>query len=265
MRLHLFLAGILTFVLVACAGVRTEPAPETRVALAPTGKLRVGLYLGNPLSVIRDPASGELRGAGFDLGTEMARRMRVPFDAVVYPSVGALLDAAKSSEWDVAFFQVSAERMNSFDFTGPLFEIELGYLVPAGSPLAAASDVDKAGIRIAVPNKGQGDVILTRLLKQAQLVRVAGLAAAVDLMRSGNADAVATIKPSLHEMSRSLPGSRILEGSFATERIAMAVPKGRGPGVSYARTFIEDAKRDGMVAAAVEKAGVRGATVAPAR
>lgn len=257
------MTAIVALLLTGCASVYTEPTPEARVALAPTGKLRVGLYLGNPLSVIRDPVSQEVKGVAFDLGKEMARRMGVPFEPVVHPSVGALLDGTKSGQWDVAFFLVSPARMKDVDFTAPLVELELGYLVPKGSSVSTSADVDRPGIRIAVAEKGQADVILSRLLKQALLVRAPGLAAVLDRVKSGKADAVAANKTILHELSGQLPGSRILDGRFATERVAMAIPKGRDAGVVYARKFVEDAKSQGLVKAAVERAGARGAIVAP--
>jgi polar amino acid transport system substrate-binding protein len=42
------------------------------------------------------------------------------------------------------------------------------------------------------------------------------------------------------------------------------MPKGRDPGVAYARQFIEDAKSEGLVKGAIERAGLRGVVVAPA-
>jgi ABC-type amino acid transport substrate-binding protein len=54
-----------------------------------TGKLRAGLVLGGATSVFRDPACGEVKGLAFDLGKELARRMGVSFDPVLYPSLGA--------------------------------------------------------------------------------------------------------------------------------------------------------------------------------
>ena len=74
----------------------TAPTPEVRQAFAPTGTLRVGLTLGSPLGVIRDAASGEMKGVGFDLGQALAQRMGVPFEPVRYPSPAALVDSAKS-------------------------------------------------------------------------------------------------------------------------------------------------------------------------
>ena len=257
------LVGMLGLLIAGCASFQTELAPEARAALAPTGKLRVGFYLGNPLSVVRDPQSQEMKGVGFELGKELARRMGVPFEPVVYPSVGALLEATKSGQWDVSFFQISPARMKDYDFTAPLVEVELGYLVPGGSTIPAAGGIDRPGTRIAVQDKGNGDVILTQALKQASLVRVPGLAAGLQRTQAGQADALASIKPSLFELSRNLPGWRVLEGRFAAENVAMAVPKGRDAGMAYARRFIADAKTEGLAKSAIERAGVRGAVVAP--
>jgi polar amino acid transport system substrate-binding protein len=64
-------------------------------------------------------------------------------------------------------------------------------------------------------------------------------------------------------MSNQLPGSRVLDGRPGIDPHAMAIPKGRDPGVAYARQFIEDAKSRGLVKAAIERVGMRGAVVAP--
>ena len=92
-KTHRLMTAILGLLLTGCAGIHTTPTPEARQALAPTGKLRVGLQLGSPHNAIRDAASGEMKGVGHDLGRELARRLGVPFEPITYPSVGALLDA----------------------------------------------------------------------------------------------------------------------------------------------------------------------------
>ena len=74
-----------------------------------------------------------------------------------------------------------------------------------------------------------------------------------------------SIKPSLFEASSQLPGSRVLDGRPGIDPHAMAMPKGRDLGVAYARQFIEDAKSEGLVKAAIERVGMRGAVVAAAR
>ena len=72
-----------------------------------------------------------------------------------------------------------------------------------------------------------------------------------------------SIKPVLFELSEQLPGSRVLDGRPGIEPHAMVMPKGRDLGMVYARQFIEDAKSEGLVQAAIERAGARGVVVAP--
>jgi polar amino acid transport system substrate-binding protein len=255
--------ALLGFLLCGCAEMRTAPTPEARQALAPTGTLRVGLQLGSPHNVVRDPASGEMKGVGFDVGKELARRLDVAFEPVLYPSVGKLLDGGKSGAWDVAFVGFSPARATEWDFTALHLEIEFGYLVPGGSSISTMADVDRPGIRVAVQEKSQPDVFLSRTLKNAEIVRAPSLAGTLEALKSGKADAIFSIKPSLYEASSSLPGSRVLDGRAGVDPHAMAMPKGRDAGVAYARRFIEDAKSQGVVKAAIDRAGIRGAVVAP--
>ena len=255
---------LLGLLLAACATISGAPTREEAAALAPTGKLRVGVYLGNPMSVVRDAGSQQMRGVGFELGQELSRRLEVAFEPVVYPSIGAVLEGAKSRQWDVSFFQVNPARSKEFDFTGAIVEIELGYLAVKDSRLSTSADVDAPGIRIAVAERGQPDAILSGTLKSARLIRVPGLAAALQLAKSGEIDAIGAARPSLFELSKQLPGSRVLDGRYATEYVAMAIPKGRDTGFAYARRFVEEARAAGTLKAALERAEVRGAIV-PAR
>jgi polar amino acid transport system substrate-binding protein len=85
------------------------------------------------------------------------------------------------------------------------------------------------------------------------------------MLKSRRADAIFSIKPSLFEASKQLPGSRVLEGRPGIDPHAMVLPKGRELGLAYARQFIEEAKTRGLVTTAIERVGMRGAVVAPAQ
>ena len=260
---HWLMTAMLGLMLTGCASISTAPTPEARQALAPTGKLRVALQLANPLNVVRDSASGEMKGVGLDLGKELARRLGVPFEPVLYPSVGALLDSGKSGAWDVAFVGFSPARAQEWDFTALHLEVEFGYLVPAGSAIATMADVDRPGTRIALQEKSGPDVFFSRTLKDAVPVRAPSNLGALEALKSGKAEVMGSIKPVLFEMSNQLPGSRVLDGRPGIDPHAMAMPKGRDPGLAYARRFIEDAKSGGVLKAAIERAGLRGVAVAP--
>ena len=256
---HWLMTAILGLLLTGCAGITTAPTPEARQALAPTGKLRVGLLLGSPTHVIKDSASGEMKGVGFDLGKELARRMGVPFEPVLYPSIAAVLDSGKSGDWDVAFIGFTPGRAKDLDFTATHLEVEFGYLIPGGSSISTMADVDRPGIRVALQERSGPDIFFSPILKNVVVVRASSNPATLDLLKSGRADVMGSIKPVLFELSSQLPGSRVLDGRPGVDPHAMAMPKGRDRGVAYARKFVEDAKSEGLVKAAIARVGMRGA------
>ena len=123
-------AGIIGLVIGGCGGMQGGVNPETRAAVAPTGTLRVAFLLG-PIYANKDSATGELKGVAVDLGKELARRVGVPFQPVVYANPPALVDGAKSGEWDVALTGINAERAAAMIFSAPYMEVEQGYLARA--------------------------------------------------------------------------------------------------------------------------------------
>ena len=152
------------------------------------------------------------------------------------------------------------------DFSPTYMEVDNVFLVPTGLRLATAADVDRAGVRVAVPRGSAPDLFLSRTLRNAEVVRVPGGAeAAVEVLASGRADAYGENAHLLHGVMARLPaGARILDGRFDVVRMAIAVPKGRGAaGLDHLGRFVADAKRDGTVARAIERAGLRGVRVPP--
>ncbi len=86
---------------------------------------------------------------------------------------------------------------------------------------------------------------------------------AFELIVTGKVDVVAGVRQHLIANAGKLPGARVLEGRFMAIQQALGIPKGRAAGAKYLRDFIEDVKASGLVARAIEKAGVRGVTVPP--
>src|SRR5204862_374025 len=111
--------------------------------------------------------------------------------------------------------------------------------------------------------KSNPDIFFSRTLKNTVGVRASTNVGALEALKSGKADLMGSIKPVLFEMSNQLPGSRVLDGRPGIDPHAMVMPKGREPGLGYARRFIEDAKSEGIVKGAIAKAGLRGVVVAP--
>jgi polar amino acid transport system substrate-binding protein len=238
-------------------------SPSVRSDLAPTGKMRVGINYGNPVLAARDPAGGELRGVAVDLARELGRRVDLPVELVGYDAAGKMVAGLKSHDWDIAFLAIDPGREAEISFTPPYIEIEGTYLVPSGSPLRAIADVDRKGVRIALAAGAAYDLFLSRNLQHAQPVRAPDPKAAFELLVAGKVEALAGVKQTMVTNAGRLPGSRVLDGRFMAIEQALGLPKSRHAGAQYLREFIEDVKASGLVARAIEKAGVRGVSIAP--
>ena len=260
MRTIAWLAAAVVGLLIAgCAGIASAPSQEERQALAPTGRLRVALYTGAPASIVQGATLDESKGVGFDLGKELARRIGVSFEPVVYLSPGAIMDGFKQGEWDLSFFGPTPERESVLNFTEPLLVIEHGYLVPAGSKISTIDAVDRPGIRVGAPQGGSVNVFLKRALKSATVVASPSVPAGEEMLKSGKVDAFAANKANLFGLSDKMPGSRVLDGRIGVDEVAIALPKGRETGMAYLRKYVEDVRAGGLVKAAIERAGLRGA------
>jgi polar amino acid transport system substrate-binding protein len=249
----------IALLLAACASAPV--APEVRQSLAPTGKLRVAVYPGSPTSMVKD-ASGETRGVTWDLGQQLAVRLGVPFEPIVFARPAEVIEGLKAGKADVTFTNASPARAKEVDFTPPLLAVEQGYIVPAGSKLSKIEDVDKPGVRVGVTTGSTSEAALTREPRQFTLLRAPTLKDAARMLSSGELDAYATNKAILSELSDQLPGSRILDGRIGVENMALGIPKGREAGMGWLRGFAQEAMTDGSLQRAVARAGVRG-TVKP--
>ncbi|SHM20128.1 transporter substrate-binding domain-containing protein [Bradyrhizobium lablabi] len=200
--------------------------PEPRAILAPTGVLRAALYTGTPTSILPDPKAGGPRGVGYDLGKELARRLGVPYQPVVFSKNADVLAAIKNGTADVAFTNSSsAARAKDMDFGPPFMDVELGYLVPKGSMLATVAEVDAAGLRVGVTAGSSSEATLTRDFKHAEVVRVTNFDAGIEMMTTGTLNAYATNKASLFEMAEKLPGSKVLDGRWGSSTLPPPFPK----------------------------------------
>jgi len=234
------------------------PTPESRQALAPSAKLRVGVYPGSPFSMVRDPVSGETKGIAVELGKELAVRLGVPYEQIEFRSPAEIYEALKAGQIDMTIANATPARADQFAWSSPLMLIELGFLAAAGSPVTTPADVDRPGVRIGVTQGGTMNSALARELKNATVVPAATLKNGIEMLAQHKIDAYATNKANLFEMSDTLPGSRVLDGRWGLEHLAIAIPKGRDAGFAYMRTFVEDAKSEGLVARAAARVALRG-------
>jgi polar amino acid transport system substrate-binding protein len=233
-------------------------AQDMREILAPTGKLRVGVYFGSPTSMVHDARTNEIHGLAFDLGKKLARRLNVPFAEINYQRISDVLEGMKAQDVDFTISNSTPARAATVAFSQTLLTIELGYLVVASSPIKGIADIQKPGLRIGVTQGSTSQGTIPKLLPNAVVVPAENYKRGIEMLERGEIDTYATNKPTLFEMSDQMPGSRVLDGRWGEEHLAVAIPKGREAGLDYIRHFVEEVQTNGLLAQAEERAGLRG-------
>ncbi len=148
---------------------------KVRQALAPTGTLRVGVYPGSPTSLVRGPGAQEQRGVTVELGRELARRLGVPVQIVVFERVPQIVDAIKTGRADVTLTNASPARALEIDFSPTVLALESGYLVGASPKAERIDAIDRAVMRIGVAQGSTSQSVLMRELKAAKVVPTASV------------------------------------------------------------------------------------------
>ena len=246
------------------AGAALAADEAARKELAPTGKLRVAIAVGPaPSAIYTIEEGGKRRGVTIDLSTALAKKLGVPVEYVPYLGSGEIQAAAATGEWDVTFMPVDEERKKFVDFGNSYHVLQSTYLVAPGSPIKSVAEANKAGVRIA----GVKDTATFRASNKASPnathITLAGVDAAIALMREGKADAIALGRESLGGVATKIPGSRVLDGGFLNSTTAVAVPKGKAAALAYVSEFIEEAKASGLVRRAFDDIGLKSSVVAP--
>jgi polar amino acid transport system substrate-binding protein len=233
-------------------------SPDVIKDLAPTGKLRASINLGN--IVLANGTAENPGGVTPELARELAKRLGVPSELKCFDGAGKAFEALKAGQVDIVFLAIEPVRAAEIEFTAPYVIIEGCYIVPRESKLNSPADVDQPGIRIAVNKASAYDLFLTRSLKHATLHRSED--GAEDFLNN-KYEAAGGVKQALQKFIAGHPGVRLIDQRFMEIKQAMGTAKGKTAGAAYLRSFIEEMKRNGFVADALKRSGQADATVAP--
>ena len=225
--------------------------------LAPTGKLRAGMNLGNNLFT-RKNESGELFGVSVDLMQELAKRLGVPLEMVIYEQPGQVADDATKGVWDIAILAIEKTRAKTISFSPAMTEIEAGYVVHLNSTLKSTEEVDAEGIKIAAPEKAGYELYLTSALNNASILRTKNFADSIQIFNENKVHAIAGLKPNLSESMHKLPEGKLLQGNFMTVNHGFAMALGKAAANTYLQNFVKELIDTGFVARSIEKHQIKG-------
>ncbi len=245
-----------------CVATPTLPHAQSdvslhRARLAPSGKLKIGVYMGSPTSMVLTKDQSRV-GVSYELGQTLAKSLGVPFEFVEFKRVAEIVDAIKKGEVDFTVTNASAARALLVDFSDPIISLELGYLVPSNSQIAEIADVDRKATKVGVSEGSSSQGVLTREFKQAVVVPQPSIPVATSKIQHGQLDAFATNKAILFAMQDTLPGARILDGRWGLEHMAIAIPKGRESSLPYLDSFARTVKSNGQLKGIIDRSGLKG-------
>jgi len=241
-----------------------QPSQQIIAELAPTGVLRAAINMGNFLLVTGKTPSGDPSGVSPDMAAAVAARLGVPVNFVPYAKPGEIADDAEKGLWDIGNIGAEPQRAAVINFTAAYCEIEATYLVPAGSPIRSVGEVDQPGKRVAVTARSAYGLWLENNYNKGELLQFDNADAAVKAFQEQKMDASAGLRPGLVDLAPKIPGSRILDGQFTAVQQAIGTPKKNGAAFGFLKDFVEESKKNGLIASLIDRHGVKGRlSVAP--
>lgn len=227
--------------------------------LAPTGTLRASINLGNPVLAQGTPDAPT--GVTVDLARELGSRLGVPVELLCFDAARDSFAAVEDGRADLCFLAVDPARAEAVTFSAPYAVIEGVFVVPDGSPLAGADDVDRPGVRVGVKKGSAYDLFLTRTLTHAELVRGSE---GTTVLHDEGLEVGAGIRQPVTDFVAAHPGTRVLEPRFMEIQQAVGIPRDRSAeAAALVHDVVEELKASGFVADALARSGRTDATVAP--
>jgi polar amino acid transport system substrate-binding protein len=232
--------------------------------IAPTGTLRAAYLATNPAQAVRNAQTGEMRGASFDLATELAKRIGKPLDFKPIQNPPAVIEAVRTGQADIGFVAFEATRLGTVDFSQTYMLVHQSFLVLDGSPIKAVADIDRGGNKVGGTRNDSMMLCLKRVLKQAAPVELDNSPEVLAKAISGREiDALGANRQRLTTLSRNIPGTRLLPDTFFNVPQNIVVPKDKPEVLAAVDKFIDDMRASGFLRDALAKGGAIGVEPAP--
>ncbi|GBQ97064.1 amino acid ABC transporter substrate-binding periplasmic protein [Acetobacter nitrogenifigens DSM 23921 = NBRC 105050] len=230
--------------------------------LAPTGKLRSAINLGNTVLAQR-AEDGRLAGVSVDLACVLADKIGVEVELFPFNTAGKAFEALQAGNCDMGFLAIDPLRAEDLDYSAPYVVIEGTYLVHDELRHQSVEELDRDGILIAAGRGTAYDLHLSRTLKHAKLAHFPSSAAAIQALLDGKVNIAAGVRQPLHLTAELNAGFHVLNDSFLLIRQALAIPKNRPAALRYVSSFVDDMKSSGFIAISLSKSGQDINVVAP--
>ena len=211
------------------------------IAAEKSDTLIVGMELAYPPFEMTD-TKGRPTGVSVDLAKALgaALGMQVKIENMAFDG---LIPSLKTGKIDliISSMTATAERAQSIDFSDPYLQTGLCLLVRKNSPVQGISDLDKAGMTIAVKKGTTGHSYAGKQLKHARVLVLDKEAAAVLEVVQGKADAFIYDQMSTYSnWQRNPQTTRAILQPFQQESWAVGIRKGNDPLKARINAFLKE-------------------------
>ena len=240
------------------AGLAAE-APASR-------PLRVAFVQGNLAQFTLDKATGQYHGVSADIAQELARKWRQRVEvALLAPA--AIVEAVAQQRIDLGFMAPTPGRTGKVLYSQTYMLVHQSAFVASDGPIASVSELDKPGQRVGA---NAGDSVagyLARTLRSATLAESSDMTMreALVWVRDGTVSAFAGNRQRLGAAIRGEPGLRLLPDNIYAVPQAIAVAREQPELLARVDASLDEMRRSGFLAQAMQGSGVDGITVAPPR
>ena len=192
-----WLAALAAAATLATAPVAAQDA-STWEQIKESGKLRIGVTQAPPW-YSKNPATGKWdSGLGMTVGQKMAEALDAELETVEV-TWGTAVAALQANKIDAMIvLDPKPDRAVSIDFpSNPLLYISLAVLAREDLAADTWADLNKEGVKIAVPQGSSMDSYVTEKLPLADIQRFPDNGASIAAFQSGRVDAVSLFHPPL--------------------------------------------------------------------
>jgi polar amino acid transport system substrate-binding protein len=247
-------AGLLLFLLALPAGA---------AEIAPGDTLRAVYLSTNPAQAIRDPVSGEVRGASASLARELAARHNLFLELKPLPGPPDVIEAVRGGAADIGFVAYEATRLGTVAFSQTYMLVRQSFLVPQRSPIKTAGEIDTAGIKIGGTRNDSITLCMKRIFNRATVVELASDSEVGNAFATGAIDAFAANRHRLTTLSKTASGTHLLPDDLFYVPQAIIVPRERPAALEAVNAFLDDMRASGFLQRAIEDGGAIGVMLPP--
>ncbi len=234
-----------------------QAAGDKLEALKRAGTIRAGWATFKPL-IYTDTESGKITGMWGEITELMVTEglgLKVNW---VEGSWATIVTGIQTGKWDVAPAGITDSRSEVAEPTEPFAKVDYTMLVKDKSSAKSWKDLDQPGKRISVSQGSNTDQALTKVIKQATIVRVRQEQALLEVL-GDKVDAQAAQRDYAIRITRQYPGMRTVSDAFGSSFIGWYIPKGADDLKAEIEKWLDGAKKRGVVKQLLDKWKLEGA------